>query len=128
MTIAGLALGTRLARCSGMTRAHAGLIRGTLLVLFGVDLFQFTRSPRSRGIGQSALALGLVFLGIKTIKDGSALIPPTGDLATLLDLAQPHPLVMGGAAVITTMLLQSSTATIALVIGIVSGTKIDIPL
>jgi hypothetical protein len=33
-----------------------------------------------------------VFLGIKTIKDGSALIPADGDLITLIDLAKSHPL------------------------------------
>ena len=99
-----------------------------ILVLLGVAMSQFMDGSRARGIGQSILSLGIVFIGIKIIKDSAGAITVDGDLETLLLLSKAHPLIMAGLAAILTMILQSSTATIALLIGIVSGTDIEIPL
>ena len=62
-----------------------------ILVLAGVVFFQFTQRSRLRGFGQMLLALGFIFLGILTIRDGSDQLDPTGDLARLIEIAVAHP-------------------------------------
>lgn len=59
-------MGTRLARCSGMTRAHAGLIRGTLLVLFGVGALGACANDVTFGAEDDDDVVG----------DGTCLTPP----------------------------------------------------
>jgi phosphate:Na+ symporter len=99
-----------------------------LLILIGVTLFQYTSGSRSRGAGQSLLALGFIFLGISIIKTGAGTIRPGGDMVALIELAKDHPMVIALLGALTALGLQSSTATIAVVIGLAGGGAIDISL
>jgi len=99
-----------------------------VLILVGVALFQFTQRARSRGIGQVILALGFLFLGVKTIKDTTGAIEPGGDVTTLIDVASHYPFFMALLGAVMAMALQSSTATIALVIGLAGAGTIALPM
>lgn len=96
-----------------------------LLILVGVGLFQYTGATRSRGIGQVLLSLGLIFLAVFLIRQYvDAVIRgagPDSDLSTLIEIAERHPVWLLIIAAAITMGLQSSTATIGLVIGLMAG-------
>lgn len=99
-----------------------------VLVLVGVLLFQFTHGPRSRGIGQTVLALGFVFLGIATIKTAAVAFATAPDLRELLAIAQRHPYLIAAVAAILAVAMQSSTATIGLAIGLAAAGTVDLPI
>ncbi len=99
-----------------------------VLILIGVLMFQFTRAVRTRGIGQVILGLGLIFMAIATIKSGAAAIEPEGDLRELLRIAQGHQFGLALIAAVIAIALQSSTATIGLVMGLIAMGMIQLPL
>lgn len=99
-----------------------------ILILIGVGLFQFTKRSRSRGIGQVILALGFMFLGVLIIKNAASTIEPSGDVTQLLDIASHYPFFMAILGALAAIALQSSTATIALMIGLVAGGQITLPM
>lgn len=84
----------------------------------GVVLFQFARNRRSRGLGQLLLSLGFIFLGISMISQAAGRIEPGGDLVEILTIATRYPLLLVGIAALLALLLQSSTATIGLALGL----------
>ena len=107
-----------------------------LLFLLGVLLFQFTRGNRSRGIGQVILALGFILMGIGIMKEAAASAhqvwevsmqaaqaageeaPPSVWGIINFENLQQHPVPLLVFAALMALLLQSSTATIGLVIGL----------
>ena len=89
-----------------------------ILVLIGVGLFHFTSAARSRGIGQVVLSLGFVFLGIGTIKSQAAIIAHNQDVMELIRIAGERAFLVSMVATVMAIVLQSSTATIGLVIGL----------
>jgi phosphate:Na+ symporter len=89
-----------------------------VLLLIGVALYQYTSNARSRGIGQVILSFGFQFLGIGFIQNAAAGMDPAGDLAKLLEIASHYPLAMATLAALLAMTLQSSTATIALILAL----------
>lgn len=97
-----------------------------LLVLAGVGLFQFTRMPRPRGIGQVILALGFILMGIGIIKTTAADFSDAPDLQTLLELAQRHAYLIAAIAAVVAVVLQSSTATIGLAIGLAAAGTVNL--
>ena len=91
-----------------------------IVILFGVILYQFTRSPRSRGIGQVLLSLGFIFLAMGIIREAVAAgqLGEHPDFIKLLAIAERYPIVLALMAAVLTIVLQSSTATIGLIIGL----------
>jgi phosphate:Na+ symporter len=89
-----------------------------VLILIGVILYQYTRGARSRGTGQIILAFGFQFMGIGLIQNATGAISPTGDLSKLLALAADYPGWMAVLAALLAVVLQSSTATIGLILGL----------
>lgn len=98
----------------------------------GVLLFQFTQASRTRGLGQGILALGFIFFGVFTIKDAFPVSDIAagngGDLQELINIAERHPLFMFILAAIMSMAMQSTTAVIALVIGMGASGAMRIPM
>ncbi|MEM9881776.1 MAG: Na/Pi cotransporter family protein [Planctomycetota bacterium] len=90
-------------------------------VAAGVVLFQFTRSHRSRGIGQVVLSLGFIFLGILTIASAASSVTPGGDLIELLTIASRYPFLLAAIAAVLAVALQSSTAAIGLAMGLAAA-------
>ena len=99
-----------------------------VLVLIGVLLFQFTKAARSRGIGQVTLSLGFLLLGIDIIKGTVAEIEFGQDMLRLIEIANHYPLAMAILAAVLSILMQSSTATIGLVIGLGMSKAEALPL
>jgi phosphate:Na+ symporter len=106
-----------------------------ILILVGVPLFQFTRGNRSRGIGQVILALGFILMAIGIMKGAAADAhevwqsaitqaeaggeSPTSAWGIInFDTLRQHAIPLSIFACLVAILIQSSTATIALVIGL----------
>ncbi|MFW6059057.1 MAG: Na/Pi cotransporter family protein [Phycisphaeraceae bacterium] len=98
------------------------------LILGGVLLYQFTRREALRGAGQVVLSLGLIFVAIGIIKTAGSSFEPDGGFIQLLELAQDYPVWVAVIAAALTVGLQSSTAAIALVIGLAAGEVVQLPL
>ncbi len=89
-----------------------------VLALAGVLLFQFTRHRTLRGVGQVALAVAFVFMGVATIAGAAGSLQPGGDVAEVIAVFVRHPWLLAGFAALMAVALQSSTAAIALAIGL----------
>jgi len=92
-----------------------------LLLFVGVLGFQFCRRPLFRGIGQSLIGLGLIFLSIGMIGDAAHQIPRNGDLVMQLKLAESHPWIIVILITVLTFFLQTSTASIGFGLGLASA-------
>lgn len=95
-----------------------------VFVLIGVALFQGTRSRRARGIGQVVLAIGFIFLAMGIISEGARdglAGAGDGDLAALMAVAEGYPWAAAALAAVLTLALQSSKATIGLVIALMAS-------
>lgn len=82
-------------------------------LVLGVAMFMGLRRERLRGIGQIVLSLGFILLGASLLKSAAAIASTWPDLGTLAGVFSRYPWLAAlfGAAV--TVLLQSSTATVA---------------
>jgi phosphate:Na+ symporter len=95
-----------------------------ILLVPGVILFQFLQRNTPRGIGQCLLAIGIIFLGMGTIGQTAAKIDPSGDLVQMLLILSNHPLLLILITAVLTLLVQSTTAVIGLVVGMAAGLSI----
>ncbi len=93
----------------------------SLFLIAGTAGFLWLRSDAARGVGQSLLALGFVFLGMRIISDAAMRLTANPDIATVLALLENHPGILIIFAAVLTLLTQSSTATIGLAIGLAEG-------
>jgi phosphate:Na+ symporter len=91
-------------------------------------LMQFSPSRNYRSIGQVILSIGLLFFGVGVIKSAaSGSFSP--DLITLLKIAENYPVGLAIFAAVMSFLLQSSTATIGLVMSLaVAGSSMNLAL
>ena len=92
-----------------------------IIVLAGVLLMQFARRKQWRGTGQVILSLGLLFQGVHVIHEAAAAYAPGADLLTLLEIAQRHPIALSSLAAVLAIALQSSTATVGLVLSLAAA-------
>lgn len=99
-----------------------------ILFLVGVSMFLFGQRSRIRGIGQIALSLGLIFTGVGIIKNTTAPLTGSDDLQQLLSIVSHYPLLITAVAAGLTVLFQSSTATMALVLGLSFSGAIDMSI
>jgi len=91
------------------------------LLFFGVLGFQFLKREIYRGLGQCLIALGLIFFAMQIIGDASRSLATHPDERTILEILDTHPDALLVLAMILTVLVQSSTASIGLGIGLVQG-------
>ncbi len=93
-----------------------------IIILVGVALYQFTQGPRSRGIGQVLLALGFIFLGIRIMMEAASAgsFDSESGLGSIInfDKLEQYAVLLACFAAVLALVLQSSTATIGLVIGL----------
>lgn len=92
-----------------------------LLLFFGVLGFQFLRREMARGIGQCLLALGFIFLAMNFLGEGARAFSNSRDVGEVFGILDRHPYLLGLSAAILAVLLQSSTATVGLGIGLATG-------
>ncbi len=99
-----------------------------ILMLLGVPLYQMTRRTQTRGLGQVILAIGFIFLGVLTIRSTMASADADPHLIELVNAAGHYPIVLAAVAAALAVLLQSGTATIAVMIGLVASDTITMPV
>ncbi len=87
-------------------------------VLIGVLLFQGTRSSRSRGAGQIFIAVALVLLGVGIVGRVTSGFEQADDARELARIASGHPLFAALLALVAASVFQSSTAALAIIIGL----------
>lgn len=90
------------------------------ILAFGVALHFFSRRKMVKHIGLFILGFGILFLGLNMMKDGVNFLGDHERISPIFRQFGEHPLlgVLAGAAM--TALIQSSSATIAIVISMVS--------
>lgn len=92
-----------------------------LLLFFGVLGFQFATPERIRGLGQCLLSLGFIFLAMNFLNQGASDFTRSHDVNVIFGVLDQHPYALCGAAAVLAVLLQSSTATVGLGIGLAAG-------
>ncbi|MCA9310747.1 MAG: Na/Pi cotransporter family protein, partial [Phycisphaerales bacterium] len=92
------------------------------LFVIGLPLSLAHRGSRTSGLGHLVMAIGFIFLGIEILGWGTEALATLGGTGSMGNVvADPWLMLFVGA--VASLLLQSSTATLALVIGlVVSGT------
>ena len=100
---------------SGVTNASG------YLLISGVIGFQFLRRETYRGVGQCLLALGLLFLGLHEIGQAAGAMATSPQARSFLTMTLSNPAVTLATAAFLAVLMQSSTATIGLAIGLIVG-------
>lgn len=98
-----------------------------LLVLLGVLIYQISRSAARRGLGQVLLALGLIFIAIGIIKSAALTAAGNNDFIEMMHILEHYPAGLAGAAVVLAFALQSSTATIGMVVGLAAVGAVQLP-
>jgi len=97
------------------------------LLIVGVIGFQILRREIYRGIGQCLFALGLLFLGLHEISRGATIMADEPQARNILAMTLSSPGLTLLSAAILAVLLQSSTATIGLALGLASGGVFPVP-
>lgn len=99
-----------------------------LFFALGVLLFQFVKSEKLRGCGQILMSLGFIFLGMSFIRLTAGNIEPGGEVETILNILANHPYIMMFVVALITVVLQSTTATLGLFLGLTASGVITLPL
>ncbi|HUJ44229.1 MAG TPA: Na/Pi cotransporter family protein [Opitutaceae bacterium] len=100
----------------------------SLFLVVGLLGFQFGRAETIRGIGQSILGLGFVFLAMTLTSTAAAQLAGNADFETLLTVAMHYRLALVFFAAIATMLMQSSTASIGLALALGEAGAVNLPM
>lgn len=85
------------------------------MIIFGVVL-KFSDSKSYQGLGKILLGLGFVFLGIAYMKDGFEVLQKTLDMSKFAVEGYLGAFVYISLGIIATVIMQSSSATMALII------------
>ncbi len=85
------------------------------MLVFGIVLL-FQSSKKLKGIGYILAGLGFLFLGIHYMKEGFEAFKDTIDLASLSVAGYPGLFIFAAIGVVATVIMQSSHATLVLII------------
>ena len=85
------------------------------MIIFGV-IFRFSKDNKYIGIGNILLGLGFIFLGISYMKDGFETLKNAIDLASYSIAGYPGILIYILIGAVATVVIQSSSATMAIII------------
>lgn len=99
-----------------------------IVILAGTILFIYFDHPRIRGVGQFLLAFGFIFLGIDVMSRAAAAGVDGGlglDGLINFEELQNRQILLATFGAVFTMLLQSSTAAIAMVIGLGAASAVS---
>lgn len=87
-----------------------------LFLFLGVVMFQFIRRETLRGIGQCLVAVGFIFFAMQLIGSGARQALQQPEINEVITLLSGHPLIIAGIASVLVVCLQSSTATIGMLL------------
>lgn len=105
---------------------HLEQSAAALLVVGGIS-FLYLRRAVFRGGGQILLAFGLIFLAMQLIGGAATALSASGDLEALFKMLEGSPWALLAVIAVLTVGMQSSTASIALGIGLAQGGLLDKP-
>ncbi len=94
------------------------------MLIFGVIL-QFSKQSKYKGLGSVLIGLGFIFLGIAYMKDGFETLKQGLDLAQFAIEGYPGIVIYILFGAIATVIIQSSSATMAIIITALSSGQID---
>jgi phosphate:Na+ symporter len=94
------------------------------MLVFGV-IFSFQKKPSFKGIGNVLAGLGFFFLGIYFMKEGFDVFKEHIDLTQYAISGFLGVLVYAGLGIVITTILQSSSATLALILTALSAGQIE---
>ncbi len=100
----------------------------SLFLVFGLIGFQFGRTEVLRGIGQSILGLGFIFLAMALTSTAAHQLAGNADFETLMAIAAHYRIALVLFAALATMLMQSSTASIGLVLALGDAGAVTLPM
>ncbi|MEX0774017.1 MAG: Na/Pi cotransporter family protein [Balneolales bacterium] len=92
-----------------------------LFLITGLIGFQFLERNLFRGIGQSTLAFGFIFLAMNLISQSTGRISGDEEVKLIIDLLHDNPLALIFISAVLTLMMQSSTATIGIGLALVEG-------
>jgi phosphate:Na+ symporter len=92
-----------------------------LFILIGGIGFLFLSRSLFKGTGQLFLGLGVIFLGMSTISNAGHLAAGNGDIRLLFSVIEHYPWIVFIGTALLALVLQSSTASIGLGIGLAQG-------
>lgn len=95
------------------------------VVAIGFFLMSFARKESTRNIGQAVMGFGLMFLGLKTLNASLPYIKDSETARQLFLQYGQNPMLGLLLGMITTMLIHSSSATVALTISLFSADLIS---
>ncbi len=94
------------------------------MLIFGV-IFQFSRHNSYKGLGSVLIGLGFIFLGIAYMKEGFDTLKEGINLAEYAMTGYSGVLVYLSLGAIATVIIQSSSATMAIIITALASGQID---
>jgi phosphate:Na+ symporter len=100
----------------------------SVLLLAGIVGFQFLRSETLRGIGQSLLGLGFLFLAMSIISKSAQEMAREREFLTVLSILSDHRLLVMVFAAGFTFVAQSSTATIGLGLALAATGQVSLQM
>lgn len=100
----------------------------SVFLVLGLLGFQFGRVETIRGIGQSILGLGFVFLAMNLTSASARQLAGNADFETVLTVATHYRVALVLFAALATMLMQSSTASIGLTLALGEAGAVNLPM
>lgn len=97
-----------------------------LFLIAGLIGFQLFKSETMRGIGQTLLALGFIFLAMQLISQAGQALTHNADFQEILRIVSRHEVMLVIFAAAFAFFAQSSTATIGLAIGLANAGAADL--
>lgn len=94
------------------------------MLIFGVTM-QFSKHTSLRGLGSVLIGLGFIFLGIAYMKEGFETLKQGLDLAEYAMSGYAGVFVYIGLGAVATVIIQSSSATMAIIITALAAGQID---
>ena len=94
------------------------------MLVFGV-IFSFQKKPSLKGIGNVLAGLGFFFLGIHYMKEGFDIFKEYTDLTQFAVSGFLGVIIYSGLGIIITTILQSSSATLALILTALAAGQIE---
>ena len=99
-----------------------------LLLALGGGLFLFVERSRPKGMGQSLLALAFILLGMGFISQAAASVGGDPAIEDLFAALAALPMLFLFGALLLTLLVQSSTASIAVALGLVASGQVSLTM
>lgn len=87
-----------------------------IFLFVGLVMFQFLKREFLRGIGQCLLSLGFIFLAMRLIGEGARAASGVPEVGLILGVLGGHPVLIAVLAMLLAVVLQSSTATLGLLL------------